>query len=142
MNTTGTVSHFNKKTETSPMTMSRMCGKLFLMEKFLNLNASIGTLLTINQLSEMMSAYKTHLFTSQSLISMRPLPKCKINGNDAMNKPTAGVGIPLKPYCCESSKLNFAKRYAAAQLRINAGSNHAIETSNPFSSRAKLMRNS
>ena len=58
----------------------------------------------------------------------------RISGNEATKSPAAGVGNPLKEYCCDSSKLNFAKRHAAAHAIINAGKRNAIETSSPFSS--------
>ena len=136
MNVTGTASHFNKTADTKAITIKMICGKLFFTEKFLNLNAITGMLLTIKKLNTIMSAYNTQLLMSQLLILIAPLPKCNMSGNDATNKPTAGVGTPLNAYFCESSKLNFASRYAAAQLRMNAGNNNNVETSNPFSSRA------
>ena len=58
-----------------------------------------------------------------------------------MVNPAAGEGRPLNEYTCDSSRLNFASRQAAAQGINKEGNNIAIETSNPPSSFAKLIRN-
>ena len=84
-----------------------------------------------------MFAYKNHLLISRLLMPVIVL-KCNISGNEATNKPTAGTGTPLKEKACDSSRLNLASLYAAAQLKMNAGRSHTIETLSPFSSLAKL----
>src|SRR5688572_32737885 len=52
-----------------------------------------------------------------------------IRGNEAIKSPAAGVGSPLKEYCCPSSILNFASLHAAAQGISRAGKRNAIDTS-------------
>ena len=110
MNVTGTASQCNKIAAMIAITINIICGILFLMEKFLNLNAITGKLLIISQLTIIMIAYKTQTLISQLLIFIMPLPKCKMSGKDATSRPAAGIGTPLNEYFCDSSKLNLARR--------------------------------
>ena len=97
MNTTGTASQCKRTAAARAITTKIILGKLFFTVKSLNFKAINGNVDTINQLTTAITTYSTHLLVSQLLISIMPLPKCKINGKDAISKPAAGMGTPLKP---------------------------------------------
>ena len=122
--------------ETIPIIKSKSLGKLFLILKSLNLKLIRGRLLTMISDRRIIIKYNTHLLIIKSVILINAEGDARINGNDATKRPAAGVGNPLNENCCDSSKLNFAKRHAAAHGIINAGNNNAIETSNPPASLA------
>ena len=65
MKITGTASQCNKIADISPIASNIICGRLFFMEKFLNLKAITGRLLTISQLVISIIAYNTQLLMSQ-----------------------------------------------------------------------------
>ena len=97
MNTTGTASHFKRMAATRAIITKIILGKLFFMVKSLNFKAIKGIVDTINQLTTTITTYNTHLLVSHSLTSNGLLPKCNINGKEAINKPAAGIGTPLNP---------------------------------------------
>jgi len=97
MNTTGTASHCKRIAATRAITNKIILGKLFFIVKSLNFKAINGNVETISQLTKAIIRYNTHLLVSHSLISIKLLPKCKIKGKDAINKPAAGIGTPLNP---------------------------------------------
>ena len=110
MNTTGTASHCKRNAVSKAITSKIILGKLFFIVKSLNFKAIKGNVETINQLNKIITTYSTHLLVNHGLMSIKLLPKCKINGKDAMNKPAAGIGTPLNPKDWELSRLNLAKR--------------------------------
>src|SRR5665213_2003473 len=114
-------------------------GILFFKVKSGNFKDIILIFETISQLSKSTVPYRNHLLISRLLILPIVL-KCRINGKEAINKPTAGTGTPLNEIACDSSKLNLPSLYAAAQARIKAGNSHRNEIVRPFSSLAKLKR--
>ena len=139
MNTIGTASHLKNIPARIAIARRIIFGRLFFMERSLNFNAINERLLTINQLTSKVTPYKNHLFNNNcETISL--LLNQYIKGMEAINKPAAGEGIPLKTNCCVVSTLNFARRYAAAQGKINAGNNQSTEASKPFGCCIKPMR--
>ena len=100
---------------------SRMIfGILLRTEELLNFIAISGRLLIIRYPTTRINPYNTHLF-SNAISTNRLFVYHEINGNDAISNPAAGVGTPLNPYCCVSSILKRASRYAAAQGISKAG---------------------
>src|SRR6202453_5109847 len=120
-------------------TSKMIFGILLRNEELLNFNAISGRLLIIRYATTRIKTYSTHLFSNAASTS-RLFVYQEINGSDAISKPDTGVGTPLNEYCCESSILKRASRYAAAQGISNAGNNQPTETSSPFACAAQIGR--
>ncbi len=136
---TGTASQCKNSTAITANAKRRYFGRLFFTDRSLNFRAIKGSLLTISQQTTAMSTYRNHLLSNISVIAL--FSACQYtSGSDAMSNPAAGIGTPLKPYCCVLSRLNLAKRYAPAAAINNDGTSHSIETSRPSSCFAKLSR--
>jgi len=136
---TGTASHFRKITAIIVIPASKYLLQLFLKVKSLNFKLIIGNEETIKKESNKISPYKNHLLSKRFI--NHALSECQYNrGKEATKIPTAGTGSPLKEKDVLLSRLNLAKRYAAAHGNKKEISNHNIGMSIPPSSCAKLNR--
>ena len=86
MNTTGTASHFKRMAAMMAIINSIIFGKLFFRLRSLNFRAIKGSVETINPLTKIITAYRTHLLVSHSLTFIMPLSKWRISGKEAINK--------------------------------------------------------
>ena len=76
--------------------INKNLGQLSFSERFLNFNAIIGKRDTISHDTTKITAYKNQVFINKEL--MKPILLFQnMSGKDAINKPAAGMGTPLKP---------------------------------------------
>src|SRR4051812_49310234 len=104
-------------------------GRSFLKLSPLNLRAIIGNVDTIKYAITAINAYQNQGFNNKLTANGRSEYQY-IKGKEAINNPAAGMGTPLKPNDCSSSKLKRPSLYAPAHGIIKAGISHIADTFN------------
>src|SRR5258705_2019470 len=115
---TGTAIQVKINRAAREMSTSRILGKLFFNVKSLNFRLINGMFETIRKESNKVNPYKNHLFNNRSITHCW-LTFQYISGKEATNIPTAGTGNPLNEKDWLLSRVNLAKRHAAAQGKSN-----------------------
>ena len=125
---TGIIATCNTNHPPTPTATITSCGHIVAMLNREGMNLIKRMPDSISQLNRAMMAYMAHL-----LCNAVPMPMGLyqlIKGKHAMNNPAAGMGIPLKKFCCDAcDTLYLASLTAPAATNMNAGIIAVMSTS-------------